>query len=167
MDNFMKSYLQNILIIVTLFSLVFAHSLQANDEKSHLSIQTFERDIDKIYRDINSKKDFNANNCDEYITEITNFLLLESGKRYLPLNHKDFKKLKQRGDVIVEKLFLLRLRLRGKLKKFYLQGDLTPDCVKKIRMAFRYSRFIEEFIIETLVAMDPHSVKANSYNLSQ
>ena len=129
-------------------------------------MQTFEKNIDKIYKDINKEKAFNANNCDEYITEITNFLLLESGKRYLPLSQKDFKKLKQRGDVIVEKLFLLRLHLRGKLKKFYLQGDLTPDCVKKMRMAFRYARFIEEFIIETLVAMDTNPVKANPYNLS-
>ncbi len=163
----MKSYLRNILIIIALSSFVFSHSLQANDEKRHLSIQTFEKNIDTIYKDINKKKSFNANNCDAYITEITNFLLLESGKRYLPLNQKDFKSLKKRGDVIVEKLFLLRLRLREKLKKFYLQGDITPVCVKKMRMAFRYSRFIEEFIIETIVDMEKNPVNTDHFNLSR
>ncbi len=167
MNIFMKSSLRNIFIIVVLSSFVFSHRLQANDENRHLSIQTFEKNIDKIYRDVNSKKNFNANNCDEYIMEITNFMLLESGKRYLPLSQKDFKRLKHRGDVIVEKLFLLRLRLRSKLKKFYLQGDLTPVCAKKMRMAFRYSRFIEEFMIETLVAMETRPPKANPYNFSQ
>lgn len=167
MNIFMKSSLRNIFIIVVLSSFVFSYGQENNDEKRHLSIQTFEKNIDTIYIDINKKKSFNANNCDAYITEITNFLLLESGKRYLPLNQKDFKSLKKRGDMIVEKLFLLRLRLREKFIAFYQQGDLTPECVKKTRMAFRYSRFIEEFITETLVAMDSDPVKADPYNLSR
>gem|GEM_PF-6610922 len=51
----MKSYLQTVFIIVVLSGFVFSQNLQNSDEKKHLSIQTFEKNIDKIYKDINRK----------------------------------------------------------------------------------------------------------------
>ncbi len=162
-----RTVLQNLFLVIALSSMAFAYQAEGDENKNHIPIQDFEKSIDSIYQDINNEEIFNVHNCQEYIADITNFLLLKSHDRYLPLNKKDFKTLGQRGDVIVEKLFLLRLRLREKLQKSYQKGDLSPECVTKMRMAFRYSRFIEEFIIETLVAMDTDSVKADSYNFSR
>ena len=171
----MKSLFQWFFIIILLSSFIFTTSFSIDKiieygkshKTAHFSVQTFEKNIDKIYKDISQISLFNASNCDEYIANITQFLLTESGNRLLPLTQEDFNALKNRGDLIVDKLFLLRLRLREKFKMFYMQGHITPECVKKMRMAFRYSRFIEEFIIETLVAMDAKSSKANPYNFSQ
>ena len=171
----MKLLSQWFLAIIILSSFVSSSDLSidtvSKDERSrkikHISVQTFEKDLDKIYKDIGQKSLFNAHNCDEYITNITNFLLLQSGNRYLPLTQQDFKFLEKRADIILEKLFLLRLRLRKKLKKFYQQGKMTPSCVKKIRMAFRYSRFMEEFITEIKVNMNKKYVKADPRDFSQ
>ncbi len=164
---FIKSIFQNLFIVIVLSSVALTNQLQKNHNENHISIQDFEKSIDDIYQNIDNKKIFNAHNCQEYIAGIANFLLLKGDERYLPLNKKDFKALKRRGDTIVKKLFLLRLRLREKLKKFYFRGEITSDCAKKIRMAFRYSRFIEEFITETLVAMDMEPVKADPRNFSR
>ncbi len=136
-------------------------------ESKHISVRTFEKDIDKIYKDISRNNTFNASNCNTYIDNITHFLLIQSGERFLPLTEKDFTRLKKRGGIILRKLFLLRLQLRKKFKEFYIQGRVTPDCVIKTRMAFRYSRFIEEFITEILVNMAQKPIKANKKNFSQ
>lgn len=160
-----------ILVTTNLFSSTSVLNSSSDDEKAyktkHISIRIFEKDLDQIYKNINRKSFFNANNCDEYIEKITNFLLIESGKRYLPLSQRDFRRLEKRGDIILQKLFLLRLQLRKKFKEFYMQGKVTSDCVKKIRMAFRYSRFIEEFITEILVDIDQKPTIANEENFSQ
>ncbi len=167
MLGFARAVLQTLFIVIALSNAAFTYQVQNTHTKNHISIQDFEKSIDNIYQNINNKKIFNARNCQEYIADIANFLLLKGDERYLPLNKKDFKTLEQRGDVIVIKLFLLRLRLREKLKKLYFRGEITSDCAKKIRMAFRYSRFIEEFITETLVAMDMEPVKADPRNFSR
>jgi len=159
----MKLFFQYFVVILTLSNFIFA----SNVSTKHIPIRTFEKDIDHVYKEISQKKLFNANTCERYITKITHFLLVESGKRYLPLKQKDFRRIEKRGDIIVEKLFLLRLRLRKKLKEFYLQGKITPGCVKKMRMAFRYSRFMEEFITEIRVKMSIKSLKANPRDFSQ
>jgi hypothetical protein len=138
---------------------------QSEINQNHISIKTFERNIDIIYKEINQTHIFNAKSCNSYISNITNFLLKESNKKLLPLTSNDLKDLKKRGDKIVKKLFLLRLRLRHKLQKLYYQGAITTECVNKIRKAFRYSRFIEEFITETLVTLDDKPIKANPCNL--
>jgi len=169
----MKLFFQNFFIMLALSSSIFSsdfstHKVDRGSYKiKHISIRTFEKDIDEIYKEINQKKLFNANNCDEYIGKIAHFLLIESGKRYLPLKQRDFRRLEKRGDIIVEKLFLLRLLLHKKLKEFYLQGKITPNCVKKMRMAFRYSRFIEEFITETMVSMHKKQIAADPRDFSQ
>ena len=163
----MKTILKILFVMIVLSNFGFSHRSQTMTNRGHISIHDFERSIDQTYQEINEKRAFNAQNCDKYILSIGNFLLQKSSKRYLPLNQNDFEDLKERGDVIINKLFLLRLRLRDKFNKFYYQGDLTSECVKKMRMAFRYSRFIEEFITETLVAMDTNPVKADPYNFAQ
>ena len=171
----MKLFFQYFFITLALSSSMFASDSsmhKASEERGpyktkHISILTFEKDIDEIYKEISQKNLFNAHNCDEYISKIAHFLLVESGKRYLPLKQRDFRRLEKRGDVIVEKLFLLRLLLHKKLKEFYLQGKITPSCVKKMRMAFRYSRFIEEFITETRVNMYKNPIKADPRDFSR
>jgi len=165
----------SLFLIILITANVFSSASAANTSKDnggfqktkHISINAFEKDIDKIYKELNQKSAFNAGNCDEYIENITNFLLLQSAKIYLPLTQRDFRRLEKRGDIIVEKLFLLRLLLRKKLKEFYLQGKITPNCVKKMRMAFRYSRFMEEFITEIRVSMNKEVPAADHRDLSQ
>lgn len=159
----MKLFFQYFFVTLALSSFIFA----SNVSTKHISIRTFEKDLDRIYKDMSQKSLFNADNCDEYIANITNFLLIESGKRYLPLREQDFRRLEKRGDIIIEKLFLLRLRLHKRLKEFYLQGKITPSCVKEIRMAFRYARFLEEFITETRINMYKSSVKADRRDFSK
>ncbi len=171
----MKLFFQYFFVTIILPSLLFASNFSTHKisedrgpyKTKHISIHTFEKDLDQIYKDISQKSLFNANNCDEYIADITNFLLIESGKRYLPLRQRDFRRLEERADIIIEKLFLLRLRLHKKLKEFSLQGKITPNCVKKIRMAFRYSRFLEEFITEIRVSMYKSPMKADRRDFSQ
>ena len=136
-------------------------------ESKHVSVYTFEKEIDKIYTDISNNHTFNANNCNTYIDNITHFLLIQSGERFLPLSEQDFTRLEKRGGIILQKLFLLRLQLRKKFKEFYIQGRVTPACVVKVRMAFRYSRFIEEFITEILINMAQEPIRANQKNFSQ
>jgi len=171
----MKLFFQYFFLTLALSSFIFASDFLTSKAKEdrgshktkHISIRTFEKDLDQIYKDISQKNLFNANNCDGYIANITKFLLLQSSKRYLPLTQRDFRRLEKRGGIIVEKLFLLRLRLRKKLKEFYQQGKITPGCVKKMRMAFRYSRFMEEFITEIIVNMYKRPVKADPLDFSQ
>lgn len=171
----MKLFFQYFFITLTLSIFIFAspYSMdkveeeRRSDRTKHISIRTFEKELDQIYKEITQKSLFNANNCDEYITNITNFLLLQSSTRYLPLTQKDFRRLEKRADIIVEKLFSLRLLLHKKLKEFYLQGKITPSCVKKMRMAFRYSRFMEEFITEIRVSMYKRPMKADRRDFSQ
>lgn len=171
----MKLLFQWFFIIITLSSFILTTSFSIDKiseyrelhKTTHISVRTFEKNIDQLYKNISQKSIFNTNNCDGYITNITNFLLMESGDKLLPLTQRDFNRLEKRGEVILEKLFSLRLLLRKKLKEFYLQGNVTSNCVKKIRMAFRYSRFMEEFITEIRVNMNKKPIKADYRDFSQ
>lgn len=142
--------------------------IQKEPQKNHhISIQSIEKSIDKISRNINQKPIFNANSCDKSLTEITNFLLFKGGESFLPLNKSDYERLHKRASIIVEKLFSLRLLLRGKLKEFHQQGTLSKSCIGKIRKAFRYSRFMEEFITETAINLSNKPIVANNHDFSQ
>lgn len=133
----------------------------------HISMMTFEKDIDKIYKELKYKSTFNTGNCDAYITQITDFLLFKGGKAYLPFNKSDYITLQKRSSIIIGKLFSLRLLLREKLKEFYQQGKISKTCVDKIRKAFRYSRFIEEFITEIAINMQTPPPVADPLDFSQ
>ena len=158
----MKEIQRVLLIAMLSVNFLLAQSVT---HKNHISIKAFEKSIDITYKEINQDTIFNSKSCNRYISDITGFLLQESGNKLLPLTSSDFKDLKKRGDKITKKLFLFRLRLREKLQKFYFQGTISTGCVNSIRRAFRYSRFIEEFITETLVAIDKKPIKANPCNL--
>ncbi len=171
----MKLLFRYFFIIITLFGFLFSATVSAemvNDDREatkskHVSIKHFEKSIDRVYKAINQKYVFNANNCDQYISEITDFLLLKGGRAYLPLTKNDKKILQTRAHIIVTKLFYLRLRLRDKLKEFYKEGKLSENCVSEIRKAFRYTRFMEELITEIGIDMNQQSPTANHRDLSQ
>ncbi len=171
----MKLFFRYYFIVITLFSFLYSSTVSdemINDDKEvtmtkHVSIMNFEKSIDKIYGEINKKDILNANNCNQYISKITDFLLIKGGKTYLPLTAYDKKVLQTRGHIIVTKLFYLRLRLRDKLKEFYEQGRLSENCVLKIRKAFRYTRFMEELITEIGINMNKHSPAVDHRDLSQ
>ena len=178
MNNFIHSMRQPIIslffiILATtkIFASTAAEHTGINEEKSHhvkhISVRTFEKSIDKTYKELNQKKVFNSKNCDAYITQITEFLLFKGGKAYLPFNKNDFNILQRRSYIIVQKLFALRLLLRKKFKEFHQQGNLSHVCVNKIRKAFRYSRFLEEFITEIGVNMQTRTPVADPHDFSQ
>ncbi len=172
----MKLLFRYFFIIITLSSFIFPSDFSIDKvseyrgsyKTKHISVRTFEKSIDKIYKEINQKNIFNANNCNLYISKITDFLLLRGGKEYLPLTESDQKILQKRAYIIVNKLFSLRLLLGDKLKKFHQQGKISNACVDKIRKAFRYSRFLEEFITEIGVNMpNKKPITADHLDFSQ
>ncbi|MEA2049005.1 MAG: YiiX/YebB-like N1pC/P60 family cysteine hydrolase [Campylobacterota bacterium] len=178
MNNFIHKMRQPIILLffiilatTKIFASTAAEYTGINEEKSHhvkhISVRTFEKNIDKIYKELNQKKFFNSKNCDAYITQITEFLLFKGGKAYLPFNKNDFNILQRRSYIIVNKLFYLRLLLRKKLKEFHHHGNLSQTCVNKIRKAFRYTRFLEEFITEIGVNMQTHPPVADPQDFSQ
>jgi len=160
-----------ILITTNVFSSVPSGNTNLNERKlhkiKHISVGTFEKNIDKIYKEINNKKVFNSRTCNAYISQITDFLLFKGGEAYLPFNQNDFKILEKRSFIIVNKLFHLRLLLRKKLKEFYAQGNISQVCINKIRKAFRYSRFLEEFITEVGISMQKKPFVSDPRDYSQ
>ena len=162
----MKTIMNIFIIIIALSNFLFSYPFQSYNAQNHLSINDFENDIDQIRKDLKNRQTFNPQSCVKYISKITDFLLYQSGSRYLPLTRSDFESIEKRGDIIVNKLFLLRLELHSDLKNFYRQGSVSKECVNKVRKAFRYIRFIEEFITEARVNLYPNPPKADPLDFS-
>ena len=162
----MKTVLKFLLMAVLLSNNAFSNLPQSHRNNNHLSVNSFESGIDRIRKDLNSRQIFNPKSCEGYISKITDFLLHQSGSRYLPLTRSDFDSIEKRGDSIVRKLFLLRLELHNDLKSFYRQGQVSEKCVSEVRKAFRYIRFIEEFIAEARVNLYPNPPKADPLDFS-
>lgn len=160
-----------ILITTSVFSSASAVNAGRDNEGTnkikHISVNIFEKNIDKIYKELNQKSAFNAGNCDTYITQIADFLLFKGGKAYLPFNKSDYKTLQKRSYIIVNKLFALRLLLGKKLKEFHQHREISKACVGKIRKAFRYSRFLEEFITEIGINLQKKPLVSDPRDYSQ
>ena len=161
-----RSISLNISTLLLLLLLAVSSSLNGGGVERHLSIREFEKSIDRIYREIGQKKYFNAKNCDRYIGSICRFIYSDGESRYLPLTQRDRRRLLERADIILKKMFLLRIRLREKLKYFYRQKNLSKSCLGRIRMAFRYSRFTEEYLTELLVELKGRAGSANRLDFS-
>ena len=154
-------------ILATLLLIIIIPApLNAYRQNKHISIQLFEKSIDNIYKEIGQEKKFNAKNCSVYINNICHFIYNNGRNLYLPLTRSDQKRLLQRSNIILNKMFLLRVRLREKLQEFYRQGKLSKHCIQKIRMAFRYSRFTEEYLSELIVGLKEDMPKADKLDFS-
>ncbi len=144
----------------TLFSLTFFlyldhHLPQKNSavtyERAPASASLFEKDVDRVYAEIKDVKIFNRDTCEDYLTDITDFLLTKGAQTYLPATEQENNLLLGRAEQIVQKIFYIRLLLKERFDEFNETGEVNKGCVNKVRAAFRYARFLEEFITEMYV----------------
>lgn len=121
-------------------------------KRAPASASDLERDIDKVYSEVSNPTFFNRSNCESYISEVTDFLLTKGSQTYLPQSKEEYNLLVQRSHQIVEKIFFLRLKLHERITEMSAKENLGKACVIQSRKAFRYARFLEEFITEIAVS---------------
>ena len=140
------------------------------ENKGSANTLSLESDIDQVAIDLQNPLKFNSKTCPLFIDSVTGFLLEKGPREYIPRTNNEINFLKENGLQILNKLFLIRLELRNKLKDLYLKGEATPECVQRIRKANRYSRFMEEFLGEwlaehNLVELVSRDHEKNDYQL--
>ncbi len=116
-----------------------------HDIQTHQSIHLskIEKAIDLTIHAIKNGT-LSTKNCSVFINKKAGFLLYHGEEEYL--SKSQLKLIKQRSYIIVKKLFNMRLLLRDHLVKFSNNNKITDSCLTSFRKAFRYSRFLEEFI---------------------
>ena len=104
-----------------------------------------EKDIQELHNDLLTNN-FNAKNCANYINHQTQKLLTYGEKSYLTPSQLQY--MRSRNLEISNKLFLMRVAIREKFAQFTQNNTITPQCITALRKAYRYSRFLEEYITE-------------------
>lgn len=114
-----------------------------------------ELDIEKISSNLSSN--FTSNKYSSYIDEMSSFLYKSGEKEYL--SQKQLALTKKRHEKIVNKLFTFRLQLRNEFYKISKKQNIEDRCLSSIRKAYRYLRFLEEFVTE--IGLENKKQKAN------
>ena len=73
--------------------------------------------------------------------------------------HFDLSLIENQKPEILNRLWLIRLELRKKLKLFHKNGQLDIECTHGIRAAFRAARFIEDLLGEMITKPTPYNPK--------
>lgn len=136
-------------------------AIKANQGKKLPKIEkAIDRTISELERNV-----FNAKTCTSYIEERSNFLLFHGEKEYL--STEQIGLIAKRSYIIVKKLFRVRLLLRDYLVSFSKNGQMSDRCLSSFRKAFRYARFLEEFITEIGVSQYQNRSKAEEFDFTQ
>ncbi|MFS4460174.1 YiiX/YebB-like N1pC/P60 family cysteine hydrolase [Bdellovibrio sp. HCB2-146] len=130
---------------------VLIFSVACFAEKDAVKVDPLNSGIDKIYADLANAKIFNAETCPHYINSVTDFMFKQPADYFIPKTLDQTAEFKKNGDSMIKKIFLIRLRLRDKALQFDKQGNLSNECMLKVREGLQYARFTEEYLLEWLV----------------
>jgi hypothetical protein len=120
-----------------------------------------EIDISEIIKELKTDE-LQKNSCTKYIETKANFILNHGEQEYL--SKKELNLIKKRAYFISKKLFDMRILLREKLTQF--SPIKEKACLSSFRKAFRYSRFLEEFITELGISKYKDRAKAKKQDFS-
>lgn len=120
------------------------------DYRSPANVSDLIEGTEKLKRDIKSEKVFNEKTCVSYIGAVTEYLYYLPADHFIPKSNSELSLLKRQGPQIVDTIFSIRLELKKRLAKMSLGKRLEPACVNKVREAFQYARFAEEYLLEWL-----------------
>ncbi|MGE3758863.1 MAG: hypothetical protein AB7H97_13970, partial [Pseudobdellovibrionaceae bacterium] len=113
------------------------------DDKKNV-YSDLEKTIREIMAFVQNPTQFTASTCGSTIERVTNELQARN-----PL-YFDRSLIEGSEKKLIEMLWQLRLAIREKFQDFYHQRQLIgpqgADCVEKVRRAFRFARYIEDYL---------------------
>ncbi|QDK38459.1 YiiX/YebB-like N1pC/P60 family cysteine hydrolase [Bdellovibrio sp. NC01] len=107
--------------------------------------------VQKVTKDLNDPKIFNVKTCPTYIDSVTEYLFRQPADHFVPKTPQDIQYFKNHGIEILKSIFAVRVRLHDVLDSFANSGELSKECVLKIREGIQYARFTEEYVLEWLM----------------
>ena len=132
---------------LALLIIILAAAQQAGSEEA-IALTKIEQDLAKVHVELRNPKIFNRKTCATYIENHTLSLFEDGANRYLPDTEEDQTKLLNSAPRIARSLFEFRIGLLEISRKFDKTNDLNQSCRNSIFRALRYSRFIEEMLME-------------------
>lgn len=113
-----------------------------------ITMARLERDLIMLKTEMMNPAIFNNKSCASFIRHYSLLLFEEGTSNYLPDDLKEEKILLDSAPHIARSIFDFRADLLEKAKDFSNKQGMTMECRNSIFRALRYSRFIEETLIE-------------------
>jgi hypothetical protein len=105
---------------------------------------------EKILTDVQDANQFNAQNCPAFIDKATEYLYKAPANYFIPKTEDERQLFKAKGQDLINTIFMVRTKLRERFQDFDAKGELSFECTQKMREAFRYIRFTEEYVLDWL-----------------
>ncbi len=135
------------MIHLAILILVLGIAQQAQSGEA-ITLTKLEQDLIMVHEELKDPTIFNRRTCATYIENHALSLFQNGANKYLPDSEEDKTNLLDSAQRIARSLFEFRVSLLEIFKKFDKNDDVEKTCRNSIFRALRYSRFIEEMLME-------------------